>query len=416
MIIKPIKQFNKALEVPSDKSIAQRAVLFSSMSGIPCKIYAKNLCQDAFSAIKCVKELGANVDVDMQEGVVTIKGGTFNSCNLNVENSATAIRLLCGILAGAKAKRFVLYGDSSIARRPMQRVLTPLKSMGASIVSLDGKAPIAIEGRQLQGIGYNSPIPSAQVKSAILLAGLNASGKTSVTEQIKSRDHTERLLQFYGANISNKGLIATVIPSRLVPQNTLIPGDFSSAAFSLVLAAAIKGGRVQINNVGINPTRTGLLAVLKDCGAIFSITNERNEFEPSGTIELEYASLKPFNIGADLVPQIIDELPILAVLACFIEGVSTIEGAGELRYKESNRIDVMVSALKAMGANIQATDSGMIIRGTGSLKGGIDIDTHGDHRIAMSLSIAGALSIEGAIINNAECVNVSYPNFYDIIT
>jgi len=310
---------------------------------------------------------------------------------------------------------FTLDGDASVRSRPMNRVIDPLRLMGAKISGNGGKAPLTVEGARLHGIHYVSPVASAQVKSAILLAGLNADGATSVTEPQLSRDHTERMLRYFGADVSVNGLTAAVRPSLLTPRDVRVPGDISGAAFPLVLAAGLKGGRVAVRDVGVNPTRDGILRILSQCGVGFRLFNRRGAFEPVADIELEYAPLKPFRITQELVPLLIDEIPVLAVLACFIEGESIISGAEELKVKESNRIDTVVNNLKKMGADIEAAPDGMVICGKGFLEGGAEIDPMGDHRIAMSMAIAGALSKNGALIKNAECASVSYPGFYEIL-
>jgi len=413
-IVKPLKKFNKTLTAPADKSITQRAVLFGALGEQRIKIHNALLGEDCISSIECAIALGASVEVDSTSRSIVMQGAPFKSTELYVGNSGTAMRLLSGIVASVSGKRFVLDGDDSIRRRPMKRVIEPLTLMGARIATTteEQKAPLAIEGTALSGIHYNSLIASAQVKSAVLLAGLNASGYTTYTEPLKSRDHTERLLRYYGVKVAEKGNSVRVAASRVRPCDTYVVGDISSAAYPLVMAAAMKGGQVTVSDVGINPTRSGILAVLTQCGAQYTIANRREEFEPCADIKLEYAPLKPFNITKELVPLLIDEIPILAVLACFIEGESVISGAEELKYKESNRIDTVVGALQKLGADIEATPDGMIIKGTGYLPGGALIDSHGDHRIAMSMAIAAALSELGATITGADCAAVSYPDFF----
>jgi len=414
-IVKPLSKFNRTITAPPDKSITQRAVLFGALGDKTFKIHNALLGEDCYSSLKCAEALGASIDVDENSNTITLMGREIASTHLDVGNSGTAMRLLAGALAGQVGNQFTLDGDDSIRSRPMRRVIEPLTMMGADLGSdVNYRAPLTINGTTLKGIHYNSPIASAQVKSAILLAGLNASGRTVVTERIKSRDHTERLLQYYGVNVYVHENSVGVMPARIIPRDTRIVGDISSAAFPLVLAAALKDSRVIIKDVGVNLTRSGIMAVLTKCGANYRISNHRGEFEPEADIELEYTPLKPFTIRRKLIPLLIDEIPILAVLACFIEGESSVTGAEELKFKESNRIDTVVNNLKKMGADIEGTPDGMIIRGTGYLKGGATIDPIGDHRIAMSMAIAGALSAEGCTILNAECAAVSYPDFYNI--
>ncbi|MCL2796671.1 MAG: 3-phosphoshikimate 1-carboxyvinyltransferase [Firmicutes bacterium] len=430
IFIPPLKKFNRDIVAPPDKSITHRAILFSAFSEGNVKISNALLGEDCLSTIDCVRKLGAKVDIDGDTVTVT---GTSNpqSADLYVGNSGTTLRLLAGLLARQTGKTFTLDGDASIRKRPMNRVIEPLTMMGAKISGVDGKAPLKIEGTQLHGIHYQSPVASAQVKSAILLAGLSADGETSVTEPVQSRDHTERMLRYFGVSCQGDGPIdhasvvngsvplttpvtAVVRSSVLTPRDVSVPGDISSAAFPLVLAAGIKGGRVTVRDVGVNPTRDGILRVFQQCGTQFRLFNLREEFEPVADIELESAPLKPFHITREFVPLLIDEIPVLAVLACMIEGESVITGAEELKVKESNRIDTVVDNLKKMGADIEARPDGMVIRGKGYLAGGAEIDPQGDHRIAMSMAVAGALSQNGALIKNAECADVSYPGFWEL--
>ncbi len=416
-IIKPIKNFTCDTVIPGDKSITHRAILFSALLGSgKNKIYNALLGGDCLSTINCVTKLGAKVEID--KSTVTVKSAAkiTDEANLYVGNSGTTMRLLCGILAGQNNKSFTLTGDNSIQSRPMKRVSEPLSLMGADITGAEGmKAPLRIVGKALKGIDYISPVSSAQVKSAVLLAGLSATGATSVTEPVKSRDHTERMLKYFGADIEVDGLRVTAMPSRLKLKDVYTAGDISSAAYPLIAAAAKPGGYAVLRGVGINPTRDGVLRVLEAIGAKFRLFNQKDlSGEPTADIEIEYAPLKPFNIDGDLVPLLIDELPVLAVLGCFIDGESTVSGAGELRVKESDRIKTTVSALKALGADIEEREDGFIIRGTGGLKGGGAIDAYGDHRIAMSMAVASALSESGGLIKGAECAFISYPGFYNL--
>jgi len=416
--IKPIKKFDKTISIPPDKSITQRAILFASLAKPNTKTVITNalLGLDCLSTIECVKKLGAAVEADENSKTVTIISGEMQSTELFVGNSGTAMRLLMGILAGKQNQEFILDGDESIRIRPMDRVSELLAQMGADISLTNKKlAPIKIKGTVLTGKDLVSKVPSAQVKSAVLLAGMQASGTTSITEPTKSRDHTERLLKYYGVPIKVDGNKITVTKSQIRPKDTHIVGDISSAAFPLVLALVLNGGKVRINDVGLNATRIGILEVFKAIGANYRILNKKSDFEKYGDIELEYTkNLSPFMIGKDIMPSLIDEIPILAVLACFIKGTSVIKGATELKIKESNRLDAIVDMLSSMGASIGKTKDGMIIIGKGRLKGGATIDSKGDHRIAMAGAIAGALSKEGVTIQNADCVAVSYPEFYGL--
>ena len=333
---------------------------------------------------------------------------------LDVGNSGTTTRLMSGILA-AQPFTSMIDGDASIRKRPMKRIMTPLVQMGASITSLEGNdcAPLRIEGRSLHGIHYQSPVASAQVKSAILLAGLYAEGETSVTEPYVSRNHTELMFEAFGVPIHCEGTTVTVQPvSSLLAQNISVPGDISSAAYFLVAGLITPNSCITIQNVGINPTRDGILEVCRAMGAKLTMENVKASVgEPTADITVSTSSLHGTTIEGALIPKLIDELPIIAVLACFAEGTTVIKDAQELKVKESNRIDVMVTNLSAMGADIEATDDGMIIHGGKPLHGAV-IDSHLDHRIAMSFAIAGMNADGNTEILGADCVNISYPDFY----
>ena len=278
------------------------------------------------------------------------------------------------------------------------------------------RAPLSVTGARLKGISYNMPVASAQVKSAILLAGLNADGITTVHETIRSRNHTELMLKAMGAKIWIENHATAIMRGTLTAIDVDVPGDISSAAYPMVLAACLKGAHVTLKNVGVNPTRTGIITVMKECGAAVEESQVRYAVEKIATLDVSYTgNMKPFNIGRELIPYLIDEIPVLAVLACFIDGESVITGAEELKVKESNRIDTTVGMLKAMGADITATDDGMIIRGGKGLKGGATIDPRGDHRIAMAAAVAAAMSERGADILEPGCVAVSYPDFFRIL-
>lgn len=414
MEIKPLKRFYKTLDVAPDKSVTHRAIMFNAAAEGHATVTNALLGEDCVSTIECMRALGAKIDVSGD--VVTVVGtDKFKKASLNVGNSGTTFRLLCGLLAG-KEGVFDIDGDESIRHRPMRRVIDPIKLMGGDIESVGGKAPVTVVGKSdLSGIDYQMPVASAQVKSAILLAGLSANGVTTVRESVKSRNHTEIMLKSMGADITVDGLNVSVKKSKLKAVDVTVPGDISSAAYPLVLACALNDSSVTVKNVGVNETRAGLLTVLSDCGADVTLENERGDGEPVADITVRSGrKLKAIKIGEEIMPYLIDEIPVIAVLCCFCEGESVISGAQELKIKESNRIDTTVSMLKAMGADIEATDDGMIIRGTGKLTGGATIDAHGDHRIAMSAAIAGALSELGVTILDPECAAVSYPNFYEI--
>lgn len=407
--IKSISSYNANIIAPPDKSITHRAVMFNAAAMGKSVIKNALMGQDCISTIECMQKLGAKISISGCSVLIEGCGGVFADADLYVGNSGTTIRLLSGLVSG-KAGIRELSGDDSILKRPMNRVIEPLKKMGAQIGSADGKAPLKIIGQKLAGITYTMPVASAQVKSAILLAGLSASGKTTVIEKEKSRDHTERMLKSLGADISVEENQITICGGALLAKDFTVCGDISSAAYPMVLAAI--RGKATISEVGINPTRTGILEVFNLCGAQYKISDERGDCEPLADINVFNSEMNAFSLGKDIMPRLIDEIPIIAVLACFCKGRTVISGAEELKVKESNRIDSTVNMLKSFGADICSTDDGMIINGTGRLKGGCVIDPMGDHRIAMSAAIAGACSECGCEILNPDCADVSYPGFY----
>lgn len=405
------------ITVPGDKSISHRSIMLGSLAEGITEVHGFLQGADCLSSIACFEKMG--VTIENQADIVRIHGlGLHNlkapTATLDVGNSGTTTRLMSGILA-AQPFSSVINGDASIQKRPMRRIITPLSQMGASITSLNGNdcAPLRIDGRPLHGIHYASPVASAQVKSAVLLAGLYAEGETSVTEPYVSRDHTERMLASFGVPIHCEGTTATVRPvSTLHAQKLYIPGDISSAAYFIVAGLITPNSCITIRNVGINPTRDGILDVCRNMGADITLENVQDTVgEPTADITVRTSSLSGTTIEGAIIPKLIDELPILAILACFANGTTTIRDAQELKVKESNRIDVMVKNLSAMGADIQATEDGMIIHGGTSLHGAV-INSNLDHRIAMSFAIAGMNADGTTEIQGAECVNISYPNFY----
>ena len=334
---------------------------------------------------------------------------------LDVGNSGTTTRLISGILAGQPFTT-ELNGDESIQSRPMKRIIDPLSQMGADIESIRGNgcAPLRIRQSQLHGIHYQSKVASAQVKSCILLAGLYADGTTSVTEPYLSRNHTEIMLKHFGAQITSKGTTATIVPgSELHGQEIEVPGDISSAAYFIAAGLIVPGSEILIKNVGINPTRDGLLRVCKNMGADITLLNKNlGNGEPTADLLVRAGSLHGTTVGGAVIPTLIDELPVVAALACFAEGTTVIKDAQELKVKESNRIDVMVQNLTAMGAHVTATDDGMIIEGGHPLHGAV-IDSKLDHRIAMTFAITSLASDGETEITGADCVKISYPGFYE---
>ena len=404
--------------VPGDKSISHRAVLFGSIARGTTRVRGFLQGADCLSTISCFRKLG--IDIENENGIVTVhgkglRGLTAPSEVLDCGNSGTTTRLISGILAGQNFES-TLTGDDSICRRPMRRIMEPLSLMGAEIESVRGNgcAPLRIRGGRLHGIDYHTPVASAQVKSAILLAGLYADGPTSVTEPSLSRNHTELMLRGFGADISSSGATATLQPgNELTGQEITVPGDISSAAYFIAAGLLIPDSEILIRNVGVNPTRAGILEVCKAMHADLTLLNERViGGEPVADILVRSSKLQAAEIGGSLIPFLIDELPVIALMACFAEGTTVIRDAAELRVKESDRIAVMTENLSAMKATVTATEDGMIIEGGRPLCGAV-VDSHLDHRIAMTFTIAGMLASRETQVLGAQCVGISYPSFYD---
>lgn len=419
--IKRGKAFNKVLQVPGDKSISHRAVMFGAIAEGPTRIENFLPGDDCHHTIECFRRLGVEIE---REGptTLTVFGKGWQGLRepdqcLDVGNSGTTIRLMLGILAGSPFFS-AIYGDASIARRPMDRVVIPLRRMGARI---DGRAdgrftPLAVRGGDLKGIDYDSPVASAQVKSCILLAGLRAEGWTRVREPHPSRDHTERMLASFGAEISvEEGTVTVKGGQNLSSCPVRVPGDISSAAFLLAAALVIPGSRVTVRDVGLNPTRTGILDVFRAMGAEVNVTlTDQWCGEPVGDVTVSGGSLRGVEVGGKLIPRLIDEIPVLAVVATQAEGRTVIRDAAELKVKESNRIATVASELRKLGANVEETPDGLVIEGPTPLQGAL-IDSHGDHRIGMAMAIAGLASEGGVIVKGAEAISVSFPNFGRII-
>jgi 3-phosphoshikimate 1-carboxyvinyltransferase len=374
---------------------------------------------DCLSSIACFQKMGIDIENDKVHNVVKIKGKGLHGLQqpsgiLDVGNSGTTTRLMSGILA-AQPFESTIDGDASIRKRPMGRIMTPLSQMGASFESLatENCAPFKIKGGSLHGIHYNSPVASAQVKSAILLAGLFAEGTTSVTEPYLSRNHTELMFESFGVDIKSEGTTATVQPAKeLTARQIAVPGDISSAAYFIAAGLITPNSEITIKNVGINPTRDGMITVCRNMGANITLSNVRDNIgEPVADITVSTSSLKGCVIEGDIIPKLIDEIPIIAVMAAFANGTTIIRDAAELKVKESNRIDVMVNHLSAMGVDIEGTDDGMIIHGGKPLHGAV-IDSKLDHRIAMSFAIAGGNAEGTTEIMGADVVTISYPDFY----
>ena len=416
MVIQKIKKAVGQIKVPGDKSISHRAVMLGSLANGVTEISGFLKGADCLSTIDCFRKMGIDIDINGEN--VTVHGNGLRGLKkpdemLYTGNSGTTTRLLCGILAGQNFDTSIT-GDASIQKRPMGRVVKPLSMMGAKIESVRKNccAPLHIPGSSLHGITYSTPVASAQVKSCVLLAGLYADGKTSVTEPALSRNHTELMLKFFGADVASEGLTASVLPDPDLHGNLVrVPGDISSAAYFIAAALIVPGSEVLLKNVGINPTRDGMLRVCRAMGADITLLNEQNSGgEPVADLLVRYTpSLSGTVIEGELIPTLIDEIPIIAVLAATANGTTVIRNAEEL--KESNRLDIMVNELTAMGVSLEGTDDGMIIEG-GKPFHGAQIDSRLDHRIAMSFAIASLAAETPTEILRAGCVDISYPTFY----
>jgi 3-phosphoshikimate 1-carboxyvinyltransferase len=408
------------INVPGDKSISHRAVMFGSIAEGDTEITNFLPGADCLSTISCFRKMGIQIDMDKKDtGHVIVHGKGLHGLSapadiLDCGNSGTTTRLILGILAGQDFS-CELTGDASIQKRPMKRIMDPLTAMGADIKSKknNGCAPLVIHGKKLHGIEYRTPVASAQVKSCILLAGLYADGQTTVIEPALSRNHTELMLKNFGAEIVSQGTSVTISPEpRLTGSPIHVPGDISSAACFIAAVSMVPGSHIVLHNVGINPTRDGILRVFQAMGGSVSFENRKSSGgEPTADLVLDYAPLHGTTVGGDIIPTLIDELPLIAVMASVAEGETIIRDAAELRVKESDRIDRMVKGLSAMGVDIVGTDDGMIIQGGRPLHGAV-IDPRKDHRAAMAFTVA-SLAAEGETeIPDADCVKISYPGFY----
>lgn len=406
------------ISVPGDKSISHRAVMFGALAKGTTEITNFLRGADCLSTIACFEKLGIRIDQTPERILVHGKGLyglQAPASTLDVGNSGTTLRLISGILSGQNFSS-ILDGDASIRRRPMGRIITPLSMMGADITSREGSgcAPLTIQGRHLRAISYESPVASAQVKSCVLLAGMYGDGVTSVTEPALSRNHSEIMLNYFGAKVTTRGTTASIQPApSLEGRFVQVPGDISSAAYFLAAGLLVPGSQILIKNVGVNPTRDGILRVCEAMGADIRRLNENSDSgEPTADLLVTHSSLKGTVIEGDLIPTLIDELPVIAVMAAFAQGDTVIRDARELRVKESDRIQVMTDNLTRMGADVEATGDGMIIHGGKPLHGAL-IQSCMDHRVAMSFAVA-ALAAQGETeISGAECVNISYPGFYE---
>ena len=403
------------ITIPSDKSISHRAVIFSSLANGKSVIKNFSKGHDPLSTLEVCKNLGINYEFINNELHITSQGRLQTPENpLYCGNSGTTMRLMAGVLAGQKFNS-TLTGDQSLSKRPMKRIIEPLSLMGASIASNDNRAPLKISGAKLHGIDYTSRLASAQVKSAILLAGLFADGKTVFTEPYLSRNHTELMLSYMGADIRTNGLTVEISKSELKPQTIEISGDISSAAYFIAAGLIVPDSEIILQNIGLNPTRTGILDVLKSMGADIEILDKRTvSNEITGDLRVCTSDLKSCEISGDLIPRLIDEIPVIAVLATQAEGTTVIKNAEDLRNKESDRIRAVVTELKKLGADIEETQDGMIINGKTPLKGGAEVNTYNDHRLAMSLYTAGLISEKEILIKDFDWINISFPEFESI--
>ncbi len=421
-MIKKVKKVETSLKgeiiIPSDKSISHRAVMFSSIANGECTVRNFSSGADCHSTLKLFKELG--VDIEFLDNK-TLKIASNGKLTPNITgvypcgNSGTTMRLVSGILAGQNFSS-TLIGDASLSRRPMKRIIEPLTQMGAKIESIEGHAPLIIRGRNLTGIDYTSKIASAQVKSCLLLAGLNAEGKTTVTEPYVSRNHTELMLDYLGADLTVNNTSVTVQKGELTARNIDVVGDISSAAFFIVMGLIVEGSDFVIKNVGLNLTRAGIIDVVKRMGGNIEILNETTiSGEKVGDIRVQYTeNLTSCEIAGDDIPRLIDELPVIAVLASRADGETIVHNAEDLRNKESDRIKCLVAELTKIGIDITETADGFIVRGKTQIRGDAELETYHDHRLAMSFFVAGLVAEKEIAINGFEWTEISFPEFEEL--
>jgi 3-phosphoshikimate 1-carboxyvinyltransferase len=420
MKLDPAASLHGHIAVPGDKSVSHRSVLLGAIADGETGVRGFGRSADTESTIAAVRSLGVTVHDDDVD-TLRVEGAGLRGLREPVDpidcgNSGTTFRLLAGILAGQQG-RFVLTGDESLSRRPMERIAEPLRLMGASVESTEGTPPLTIAGGELNGIRYELPVASAQVKSAVLLAGLYAAGRTTVVEPLPTRDHTELMLEAAGANIRRQQRRVSVGPAeRLRLGEVVVPGDFSAAAPFVVAASLLPGSELTIHDVGLNPRRTGLLDVLGRMGARITIFHRhRSGGEPVGDLEVRSAELTATSVTADEVPLLVDELPLFALAAACARGESRVEGARELRVKETDRIETVTSSLRALGVRITATEDGFVVRGVPTRFRGGSMDSHGDHRIAMLGAVAGLVSRDGVELGDWQAVAVSFPGFFELL-
>jgi 3-phosphoshikimate 1-carboxyvinyltransferase len=421
--IEPAARVAGSLRPPPDKSISHRALLLAAMSEGETRLGNVLRAADTGSTLAAVRSLGAELKAERSSAAGSdlvlagagLRGASGHGASIDVGNAGTLMRLLPGWLAGQARGSWTLDGDHSIRRRPVDRVAEPLRLMGAAIQCREGRLPpLVVEGSELAGIRYEVPVASAQVKSCVLLAGLLARGETVVVEPLRTRDHTERMLVAAGAPIESRDGVVTVRGvEHLELEEVAVPGDFSSAAFALAAALLVPGSELRLEGVGVNPTRIGLLRVLARMDAGVELVDRRMVgYEPVAELVVRHRSLRGTTVTREEVPLLIDELPLVALLGAFAEGETVVEGAEELRHKESDRIATVVEGLRALGATIEARADGFAVEGTGELRGGV-IDAAGDHRLAMLGAVAGLASKQGVDVRGEEAASVSYPGFFD---
>ena len=420
MRVEPVPALLGHLAVPGDKSISHRAVLVGAIAEGETRILGFGRSADTESTIGAVRALGIEVlEDDVDELRVRgrgLRGLEAPAGAIDCGNAGTLMRILAGVLSGQRGS-FELVGDSSLSARPMERVAVPLRRMGAGVRTTDGHAPVVVEGADLHGIDYELPVPSAQVKSAVLLAGLVAEGETTVVERFPTRDHTERLLERAGATIRRRPTSVTVRRAdRLVLDVVEIPGDLSSAAPLLVAALTVPGSELTVHGIGLNPRRTGLIDVLERMGARIAVYNRRQVGgEPAGDVEVRASELVGATVAAAEVPALVDELPLLALAACHARGETVVRGAAELRVKESDRLEGVVEELRRIGGHVRATRDGFRVKGVPARLRGGAFDSRGDHRLAMLGAVVGVSSIEGVELEGAEAVEASFPGFFSLL-
>ncbi len=409
---------NGEIVIPSDKSISHRSAMLLALTGGKAEINNFSTGADCISTLNIIKALGCEAEFISDKHLVVDSKNAFKKdlYRLDCGNSGTSMRLFSGILASRPEIEAELYGDESLSKRPMRRIINPLELMGAKIKHKDFKSPLTIFGKELFPIDYKTPIASAQVKSCILLAGLNTYGETRVTEPFVSRNHTEKMLEYLGADIKVNGNTVCIKRSKLEPKNISVCGDISSAAFFMVAAAITPNSDVILRNIGLNQTRTGIIDVLNQMGAEIEILDEKIECnEEVGDIRIRTSELKAVTIEGEIIPRLIDELPVIAVAATQASGTTVVKDAGDLRNKESDRIKCLVSELKKIGVNIEETRDGFIVEGKTQLTGGCEVECYHDHRLAMSLYTAGLVCSKHVLINDFQWVDISFPEFLSLM-